>query len=174
MNNRIPQAPSCQAGFTLMEVLITAIILSVGLLGLAGLQFNALRSNQSAAQSTLAVLQVIDGADRLRSNTAGVAKNYYNNLIGDADDDPGCIDSNEGCGIEALAKYDHWSWSQQIAALPYGQGVICLDSTPNDGTSKKEHGCDGEGVNVFAIKIWWDDDRNPDTKLRRHTMSLIP
>ncbi|MCF6353496.1 MAG: type IV pilus modification protein PilV [Candidatus Polarisedimenticolaceae bacterium] len=174
MDNRIPQPSSRQAGFTLMEVLITAIILSVGLLGLAGLQFNALRSNQSAAQSTLAVLRVIDGADRLRSNTAGVADGSYDNLTGDPDDDPGCINDDQGCGSEALAKYDHWSWSQQNAALPDGQGVICLDSTPNDGTSKEEHGCEGEGTNIFAVKIWWDDDRNPETALRRHTMSLIP
>ncbi len=169
-----PTRPLRQRGFTLIEALITVIILSVGLLGLAGLQFNALRSNQSAAQSTLAVLQVIDGADRLRSNAAGVAAGHYDKLTGDPGDDPGCIDSNKGCEHEALAKYDYWAWSQQHAALPDGQGVICLDSTPNDGTSKQEHGCMGEGTNIFAIKIWWDDDRNPDTPLRRHIMSLIP
>ncbi len=163
-----------QAGFTLMEVLITAIILSVGLLGLAGLQFNALRSNQSAAQSTLAVLRAIDGADRLRSNTAGVAAGHYDSLTGDPDGDPGCIGDEDGCESNRLAEYDYWAWSEQNTALPEGQGVICLDSSPNDGTSKEENGCEGEGTNVFAVKIWWDDDRNPDTALRRHTMSLIP
>jgi len=164
-----------QAGFTLLEVLITAVILSVGLLGLAGLQFNALRSNQSAAQSTIAVLRVIDAADRLRGNTKGVADGNYDLLTGSSDD-PGCI--QKGCTSAQLAQYDDWSWNDQNAnALPAGQGVICLDSTPNDGTSKAENKCDGQatnGMKIFVAKIWWDDDHNSKTDHRRHTMSITP
>jgi len=168
-----------QRGFTLLEVLITVVILSIGILGLAGLQFNTLRSNQNAAQSTIAVLQLIDAADRLRGNITGVVNGNYNNLPSGGTD-PGCIST--GCSAAKLAQYDAWSWNQQITAsgLPDGQGVICLDSTPNDGTSKDKNnnGCDdpakvGQRI-FFAAKIWWDDDRNPKTPHRRHTISITP
>ena len=164
-----------QHGFTLLEVLITVVILSIGILGLAGLQFNALRSNQSAAQSTTAVLQVIDAADRLRGNLAGVALNQYDLLTGSNKTDPGCIQT--GCTAAQLAQYDDWAWQQIIKTLPKGQGVICLDSTPNDGTSSSEAKCNGSttnGLRIFAAKVWWDDDRNPDTPHRRHVMSITP
>ncbi|MFC1602157.1 type IV pilus modification protein PilV [Pseudomonadota bacterium] len=165
-----------QHGFTLLEVLITVVILSIGILGLAGLQFNALRSNQGAAQSTIAVLQVIDAADRLRGNLEGVKLNSYNLLKGNSSD-PECIQT--GCNDPAqLAQYDDWAWQQQIAnALPDGQGVICLDSIPNTGTSSEEHECDGNttnGLRIFAVKVWWDDDHNPNTPRRRHIMSITP
>ena len=171
-------APICyshQKGFTMIEVLITTLILSIGLLGLAGLQFTALRSNQSAAQSTIAVLQIIDAADRLRGNLAGVTAGHYNLLTG-ANGDPECIENS--CTSEQLAQYDDWSWNDKNSkALPDGQGVICLDSSPNDGISRAEHECDGQptnGMNIFAAKIWWDDDHNTETDHRRHTISITP
>jgi len=163
-----------QSGFTLLEVLITVIILSIGILGLAGLQFNALRSNQNAAQSTIAALQLIDAADRLRGNLTGANNGDYDELAGGGED-PGCIST--GCTRQQLAQYDAWSWNNQITALPGGEGIICLDSTPNDGNSSTEPVCDGAltgGLQIFAAKIWWDDDRNPETPRRRQTMSITP
>ena len=44
------------AGFTLLEVLVAVVVLSVGLLGLASLQVNGLRFNHSAYMRTQATL----------------------------------------------------------------------------------------------------------------------
>ena len=82
---------SRQSGFTLIEVLVTAVILTIGLLGLAGLQYNSLQGNQGAQMNTVAVLQALDAADRLRSNPVGVASNEYDNLVGGPGENPGCI-----------------------------------------------------------------------------------
>ncbi len=165
-----------QRGLTLMELLITVVILSIGLLGLAGLQFHSLRGNQNADMSSVATAQVWDAADRLRANLAGAEDGYYDNLTDGAVADPGCI--SNGCSAAQLAEYDAHVWHARNAELlPGGQGVICLDSTPNDGSSRTGHGCDDSqtnGMDIFVAKVWWDDDRDPATPLRRHVMSFVP
>lgn len=55
-------------GFTLIEVLVTMLILVIGLLGLAGLHSTMLRSELEALQRTQAMLLVEDMANRLRTN----------------------------------------------------------------------------------------------------------
>lgn len=42
-------------GFTLIEIMITLVILSVGLLALAGLQVNAIKGNANSRRMTIAV-----------------------------------------------------------------------------------------------------------------------
>jgi type IV pilus assembly protein PilV len=170
-------------GFSLIEVLVALVILSVGILGLAGLQFTALRGNQDAYVSTVATLQLIDAADRLRANPKGVSDGEYDSLNEDTAD-PGCIEA--GCSPANLAAYDYWVWNTGDAdqpgtgnaqQLPEGEGVICLDTTPDDGDSRDASGCDGalvEGNRVFAVKVWWDDDGNPATDMRRKVMRVAP
>jgi type IV pilus assembly protein PilV len=58
------------SGMTLLEVLIAVVILSVGLLGVAGLQTTNLRNSQSAHQRTMAVLLASGMAERIRANRA--------------------------------------------------------------------------------------------------------
>ncbi len=165
-----------QRGLTLMELLIAVVILSIGLLGLAGLQFHSLRGNHNAYMSSVATAQAWDAADRLRANPAGAQGTHYDKLITSGVGDPGCIST--GCTIAQLAQYDAHVWHGRNAELlPGGQGVICLDSTPNDGSSRTGHGCDDsqtDGMDIFVAKVWWDDDRDPATPLRRHVMSFVP
>lgn len=64
-------------GFTLVEVLVALLILSIGLLGLAGLQAGGLRSNHSAYLRSQAVMLAHDMADRMRSNPVAAAADCY-------------------------------------------------------------------------------------------------
>ena len=184
------------AGFSLIEVLAALAIFSIGLLGLAGLQLNAMKSNQDAYINTVASLQAMDAGERLRANPTGVDAGDYDLLSSTGTSDPGCIDDPAGCSAAQLAQYDYWIWNQgqppsapspgekalppttgNALLLPAGEGVICLDATLNDGTSQADHGCDGaltSGVRIFAVKVWWDDDKNPATPLRRHVLSVFP
>ena len=56
-----------QDGFTLLEVLIALLVLSIGLLGLAALQTVGLRSNQMANLRTLATQRAYDISDQMRA-----------------------------------------------------------------------------------------------------------
>ena len=98
-----------------------------------------------------------DLADRMRANVAGANANVY---------DPATVaiaagcSTTTGCSSQQMAQNDIAEWNAAISTyLPMGQGWVCIDSTPNDGTSAADPQCDGAGTQ-FTIKIWWDDNRN--------------
>ena len=156
------------AGFTLLEALVAVLILAVGLLGLAGLYVAGMQNTRSANLRTLATLQAYDMADRMRANIGALtialpALPYYH--LPTAVRHTSCYTGT--CSSLALAQNDYWEWNDAASAvsnpriLPGGQGVVCLDSTPNDGTwdgTNLAHGCDGLGT-MYAIKVWWLDER---------------
>ncbi|MCK0506285.1 type IV pilus modification protein PilV [Aromatoleum anaerobium] len=66
-----------QRGATLIEVLVAVVVLSIGLLGLAGLQMTSLQSNHSAYMRSQASLLAYDLSDRMRANCEGVRGDAY-------------------------------------------------------------------------------------------------
>ena len=56
-----------QTGVSLLEVLIAVVVLSLGFLGLAGLQLNSLRNNESSFQRSFAVVETYTIADAMRA-----------------------------------------------------------------------------------------------------------
>ncbi len=151
---------SAEAGFTLIEVLVTVLIMAVGLLGLAGLQLTALQYNHSAYMRSQATMLANDIADRMRANAVAERAGAYD--VGTAAVDTDCNNNATGCTTSELAGNDLFEWNAALASdLPAGEGVVCLDATPDDGTgpAAANHACDGGGE-IYAIKIWWQDDRS--------------
>src|SRR3546814_15761253 len=64
-------------GFGLIEVLVSMLILGVGLLGMIGLQMNALQFNQTAAFRSHATFLAYDIADRMRANAPAPMTGSY-------------------------------------------------------------------------------------------------
>lgn len=94
------------AGFTLVEVLIALIVLSIGLLGIAAMYVETLRANRSALVRTQAIALASDLADRIRSNRVP-ANNYT------------------GSGVNGQAIADLVAWNDQVAdQLPGGDGTV--------------------------------------------------
>ena len=72
-----------QAGFSLLEVLIATLVLSAGLLGLAGLQIAGMKTTHNSYQMQQATWLVHDLLERMRVNRAGAyAGNYTGTLDG--------------------------------------------------------------------------------------------
>ncbi len=158
------------SGFSLIEVLVALVILSTGLLGLAGLQAAGLRASQTSLQRSQAAILAYDMADRVRANITNAAINYH---LPTATATASCH-TTVGCTAAQLAQNDMSEWNATVTqALPGGQGVICIDSSPNDGSSAADHDCDNTG-NLFAVKLWWDDDRNADTENQLFFTSFQP
>jgi len=131
------------AGFGLIEVLITLVVLSLGLLGLAGLQATSMRFNHDSQLRSMAVLQAYAMADRMRANPVALAAGQYNSVSG-VPTDPNCTT----CTPAQMATRDAFEWNTSNAALlPAGQGTVTVNG------------------NLHAVTVHWDNNRSGVTGL---------
>jgi type IV pilus assembly protein PilV len=146
-----------QTGSGLIESLISILVVSIGFLGFAGLQVNGLAAANDSLFRSKAVYLSYQMADRVRANLPAANTGAYNNFTSQTPPSPGCTVS-VNCTPAQMATNDYAEWLTEIesaSVLPAGGGVICLDSTPDDGTPAAP-ACDGQG-NVLSIKLWWDE-----------------
>lgn len=173
-------------GFTLLEMLIAVLIFSIGLLALAKLQISSLRLSDDSLLRSAATLLANDMAERLRANPAAASlgtASPYNNPNNIQAGNPNCLGkdssgntNNSSCTPAQMALHDFYEWNAALqgaaanswfpkvtAELPSGAGIVCIDSTPHDGTPSAP-GCDNiipaSGKIVYAIKIWWTERKN--------------
>ena len=135
------------SGFTLIEVLIAMLVMALGLLGLAGLQFAALSNNQSAYHRSQATQLAYDIADRIRANlndaNNGATSTYITQDPTTATAQADCTAVSTTCSNADLAVNDLFLWNQDISnTLPMGVGTIIVNGS------------------VFSISINWDDNRD--------------
>lgn len=132
----IKQVPK---GFSLLEVLVTILVLSLGLLGMAALVTTGMRSNNVAQFRSIATQQTLDIADRMRANLAGVRAGDYDALATGIPASNDCIAAE--CTAAQMAVFDHAQWNTANANfLPGGQGTVA-----------------GNLVNGFTITLMWTE-----------------
>lgn len=107
-----------QSGNTLVEVLVTVVIVSVALLASIGLQLQSKRSNFDSAQRTTAAHLAEDMLERMRANPRGLIDYTLAGEIGGgslgADPADDCALPEANCSPEGLAGYDLWQWEQLL------------------------------------------------------------
>ncbi|HEX7029971.1 MAG TPA: type IV pilus modification protein PilV [Gammaproteobacteria bacterium] len=117
-------------GFTLLEVLIGVVVLSIGMLGVAALLINSLQNSGSAIFRTRAVMFAEDMADRIRANSAAGASYVATTATTGVDGNCSDTDTTDAtdCTSQALALHDIFQWKTRLAAprtgLPAGDGSI--------------------------------------------------
>ena len=67
-----------QQGLSLLEIMISVLVLSIGILGMATLQLQALKSNQSALTRTEATQYAYMINDMMRANRSAALNGQYN------------------------------------------------------------------------------------------------
>lgn len=134
-------------GVSLLEVLLSIVILSIGMLGIANLQLSASRFNHSAGLRSIAAQQAYNMMDRIRANKSGANAGAYNNLSG-LPRAPSC----STCTGSQIAIKDISEWNTENATLlPQGQGSVLANG------------------NVFTVTIHWDNNRTGATGLNCST-----
>jgi type IV pilus assembly protein PilV len=117
-------------GLTLVEILIALLILSVGLLGLAGLQTLSLKFNTSAYYRTQATALAYDFADRMRANRQEALAGLYNVVA--QNPPPAC---GEVVVNGAVADEDIATWRDALSCrIPQSTGAVALDAATNEVT----------------------------------------
>ena len=123
-----------QSGMLMIEVMVTIIIVSFGLLGVAGVILNSLKANEGSYGRAQAVWLANDIIDRMRANrTAAESINLPYNLPMNG--------TPSGTGVPTT---DLTSWLAAVAAtLPSGKGAVSVVSA-----TKK-----------VSVTVQWDDSR---------------
>ena len=111
-------------GFSLIEVLIALVIMSVGMLGIASLYVQGMQAGRTSLFRHNAVTLAGDVADRIRANPTAVA------AYEGAGADNGCIDGTGSCSNVEMAAQDILLWAQQaVDTLPNGAVGVTVDVT---------------------------------------------
>jgi type IV pilus assembly protein PilV len=138
MRAPLPISRKSAAGFTLVEVLVALVVLSIGLLGIASLQLSSLRWNHGASKRSQATLLAYDILDRMRANPNAARAGQYSG----------------GTTPLTMATADLSQWRANITAtLGAGStGTVTAVATPAvPGT--------------FDITVSWDDSKGTEDPL---------
>jgi len=164
--NHSAQIQSRNGGFTLIEVLVAALVLAIGILGLATTMLLGLKSDQSAYFRSQASAIAYDMADRIRLNRTAADAGTYNNVDtnGTIPGDPSCTSSSGGCSSAQQAVMDAREWMGNFVKvdnaitnfspkLPNGRGVVSRD-----------------GSGRYVITVTWSE---ADTRNRANTTQSL-
>ena len=151
--------PQSATGMTLLEVLVAILILSFGMLGMLGLLMSGLKLTTSSNYRNIAVLESQAMADLIRSNARNLT--LYDLP---ADSPSASCFTTSGCtNAQGRVQTEFSLWLERLSTmLPSGNGTICRDSSPTDGTPSS-WSCDGAAGSQFVVKVCWDESRIPSS-----------
>lgn len=121
--------PSNSSGFSLIEIMITVVVIAVGLLGLASVQGTSIRNNHDSYLRSQATLLGHGMLDRMRANrTQAVAGNYNLALADSPSSAKHCEDAGSAadiCTTQEMTLFDQTAWVNRVAqGLPNGDATI--------------------------------------------------
>lgn len=140
-----------QAGFSMIEVLVTMLIISLALLGTAGLQNYSMRLNQGGQFRSQAVFLVADLAERMEANKASAIAGEYV-LANTSSPGASSTTCTQGaCNQSALAAYDLAVWANAVSSsLPQSSWSVQQTVSGNPST--------------YVITVNWVDRRENTTQ----------
>lgn len=154
-----------QSGFSILEVLISLIILSLGILGAVGMQATAMQSNKEARNQSIATTFGRELAERMRgNNNVSIQSTSLNNpyllditlstSTNIAVPSVNCFTT--GCPtVKDVANWDIADWQRRVqAALPTARVKVCFDQTPFDSAGRAQWGCTNSG-DITVLKMSW-------------------
>ena len=132
-----------QSGISLLELLISIVVLTVGLLGTAHMQTTGLVNNQRAYQRSQATLLAYDIADRMRANRSSIGSYLTSHMaLKDATAQADCK-STISCTSAKMAENDLYEWKTALATDLRGvNGLITLTG------------------DTYMISVAWDDNND--------------
>jgi type IV pilus assembly protein PilV len=142
-----------QSGSTLLEVLVSMVVISFGILGHAGLQTASLKVNQESLMRSQATNMAYEVLDRMRANATQARAGGFDFSFG-----------------ETPVNAELAQWTVRLGqVLRDGQGQVCRTNTPDD------FNCTGAG-NFVVVQVRWsetDDASSDRTRAVREPVSVV-
>lgn len=142
--------PLSQKGFYLFELLITLIVMSIGMLGIAGMLLLAHKTSSSSYLRQQATQSAYNIIERMRANRQAAINGSYNvsDLVASGTPSPPTAPSLDcstaSCNATQMAAYDTWYWlARDLSSLPSGAGSV---TTTNSGSNT-----------LIRVIVQWND-----------------
>ena len=160
------KAMNQQCGFTLVEVLVSVVILSIGVLGAVGMQAASLQSNKEVRYQVIAASIARELAEKMRGNhvvatqTSSSSNPYLldTTITGSSTfsvPSPNCYTSACPTGLN-IAAWDVYDLQVRLqTALPSPRIRVCMDSTPFTSAGLPQWACTDTG-DVAVLKLSWN------------------
>jgi|GEM_PF-1198680 len=134
-------------GFTLLEVLVALVVLSIGLLGIGKLVMVSSRGNDSALFRSQATALAYTMLDAMRANRDQATSGAYDVPTGAYAGAQDCVSAS--CDASQLVVSNIQNWKSTLSKhLPEGDGSI---------TTAAAVGADGQTRTTATITVQWDD-----------------
>lgn len=180
------------AGFSLVEVLVSIVVLSFGMLGMVGMQAAALQANHEARFQSAALVFARELAEMIRGNKVeGIRPTATNPYIGaftfpitptTASYCMSVATGTTACtGTADIANAEMTDWLHRVNfELPSARVAICYDDTPFDANGLPQWACTGAASTngIMVIKIGWtrgstDRSKTGTAALERATVPSV-
>lgn len=161
-----------EQGFSLIEVMISLVIIAVGMLGVAGIMALSMNNDTSSRLQSLAALEATSMATAIQANQA-----YWVNGAGASSSQTASTSSSQACNggtactASSIADEDLSNWGYTIAqSLPNGTGTVDCSTQAQTGTSPAATTC--------SIGIQWQvnqmaNDHQTSTAATVSTQSYV-
>lgn len=127
-----------QDGSSMIEVLVTMVVIATGLLGIASMQMVSMKNANSSYQRYVASLYAYDMMERMRSNPAGVDAGLYDSVT--ANGTATQVSCTTACSATQVAAFDAYEWGSEISSkLPNGVGSVA------------------QGADGYVITVSWSE-----------------
>jgi type IV pilus assembly protein PilV len=138
-------------GFTLIEVLVSLVVLSIGLLGVGKLMLFSSRANDSAYLRSQATSLAYSILDDMRANQQDAINGLYNVALGGYGNPGFTCTAAAPCTVSGqLAQYDLYSWKNaMLGDLPQGDGTVTTAQSADPVT--------GATITMATITVQWND-----------------
>lgn len=137
------------AGFSMIEVLVTLLILAIGIMGLIGMQVLSAKNVNNSQMRTVANNFAYDIVDRMRANPAGVSAGNYNAITGSETSTTTCTST---CTVAQIATLDAVQWNANIKR-----------SFANGGLGTDANGTVTRNGNVHIVTLTWKEQNKSST-----------
>jgi type IV pilus assembly protein PilV len=159
------------SGFSLIEVLVSIVVLCFGLLGMAGMQAASLQSNREARLQSSAVVLARELAEMIRGNKlVGILPAGSNPYLGSfssplAATTPSyclsvggtpCAGASPVATATAIGNAEMTEWLARVdSELPGARVDVCFDTAPFDTAGLPQWNCTAGTAGVIVVKIGW-------------------